>query len=118
MSLLDRGRETVILYPEVVVTDADGNIKTQPSATGITITRCVVQTQNQSGTAARRKEQDNEGFETDQIYRVRLPRSYQGTIGAQAKLVWRGQEWAVFGDPIRYSGSARTAHYDFSIRRY
>jgi hypothetical protein len=102
MSLLDRGRETVILYPEEVVTDADGNVKTRPSATGIT----------------RRKEQDNEGFETDQIYRVRLPRSFQGTVGAQAKLVWRGQEWSVFGDPVRYSGSARTAHYDFSIRRY
>ncbi len=42
MSLLNRGTELVTVYPEEVVTDEDGNVRTRPSATGILL-RAVVQ---------------------------------------------------------------------------
>jgi hypothetical protein len=38
-------------------------------------------------------------------------------IGAQAKVVWRGEEYAVFGDVDRYIGSPRTRHDMYSLRR-
>lgn len=118
MSLLDRGRETVTVYPEEVYTDPDGNVLRRPSATGITVPNAVVQLLAQSGTSSRRAEQDNEGLETEEVYRLRLPRSYTGpVIGAHGRVVWRGLTWAVIGKERRYNGSSRTGHIDYTIRR-
>lgn len=117
MSLLDRGNTDAILYPEEVVTDRDGNTRTRASKTGIPI-RIWIQPQGQSGTAARRAEQDNEGYETEKVLRMRLPRRFMHLdIGAQSKIEIDGQMWSVFGDVIRYIGSPRTAHHDYTLRR-
>lgn len=118
MSLLDRGRETVTVYPEEVYTDPDGNILRRPQATGITVSNATVQLLAQSGTSQRRAEQDNEGIETEEMYRLRLPRSYAGPIlGASGRVVWRGLSWEVIGKERRYNGSSRTSHIDYLIRR-
>lgn len=117
MSLLDKGRETVTVYQEETYTDADGNLMSRPGAVGVTTTRAVVQLMAQSGTSQRRAEQDNEGFETEEMYRLRLPRSFPLVVGAHAKVVWRGLEWSVIGKPRRYNSSNRTAHIDYMIRR-
>lgn len=117
MSLLDRGRETVILYNEETYTDPDGNLSRRASATPVTIPNCAVQLLAQSGTSARRAEQDNEGFESEEAYRLRPPRSFTTIIGAQAKVVWRGLTWSVVGKDRRYNGSDKTYHIDYQIRR-
>lgn len=118
MSLLDRGRETVTVYPEEVYIDPDGNELRRPQATGITVTNAVVQLLAQSGTSSRRAEQDNEGQETEEVYRLRLPRSYAGPIiGAHGRVVWRGLSWSVIGKERRYNGSSRTNHIDYTLRR-
>lgn len=117
MSLLDRGRETVTLYNEETYTDADGNPSRRASSTPIVITNCVVQPAAQSGTSQRREEQDNEGFESEETYRLRPPRSFTTLIGAQAKIVWRGLSWSIVGKGRKYNGSDRTAHQDYTIRR-
>lgn len=116
MSLLDTGRETVIIFQEIETTDADGNTITRAGPTGVE-TIAAVQLAAQSGTSARRAEQDNEGFESEQVYRLRLPRSWTEDIGTQAQVEWRGVRWSIIGKPRRYNGSNRTAHTDYIIRR-
>lgn len=117
MSLLDRGDEDVKVFPEEAVTDMDGNTRTRPSAVGIPL-KARIQVQGQSGTSARRGEQDNEGFETEKVYRVRFPRSFTTILGAQSEIEWRGVRWALFGDANYYTGSRRTRHQTYSMKRF
>lgn len=116
MSLLDRWNEEIVLYPEETWTDSDGNLMTRASQTGIPC-KVMLQYEPASGTSERRIEQDNEGFETEQNYRMRVPRGFPYTIGAQARISWKGQWWSVNGDAQYYNGSPRTKHTDYAIRR-
>lgn len=122
MSLLDTGAryQPCVVYPEVLTIDADGNKFTKPSTTGIpAIAR--FQVANQSGTSARRAEQDNEGFSTEKVYRMRFPRSFtktNGTLGAQSEIVWNGQRWALFGDATIYDSSPALSRVDYTIKRF
>jgi hypothetical protein len=122
MSLLDTGAryEPVEVYREEMAVDADGNKFTRPSTTPIqAIAR--FQVQNQSGTSARRAEQDNEGFESEKVYHLRFPRSFTkqyGILGAQSQIVWRGQRWALFGDATVYESSPALARVDYVIKRF
>lgn len=117
MSLLDTGNIEVDVYPEEVVRDMDGNIRTRPAKTPFKL-MVRLQPLGQSGTAARRMEQSEEGFETEQVLRMRVPRAYNHQfIGSEAKVVFDGQTWQVFGNPIRYRGSPRTEHVDYTLRR-
>jgi hypothetical protein len=116
MSLLDWGlNETVTVYPEIAVTDADGNTRTKPASTGI-VTKARMQVLGQSGTSSRRQEQDSEGYETERVYTIRFPRDFQ-VLGAQSEIVWNGQVWALFGTENRYNSSPRTRHITYSIKR-
>lgn len=117
MSLLDKWNAEVVLYPEETIEDVDGNIRTRASKTPIPL-KVWLSILNQSGTAARRAEQDNEGFETEQVLRMRLRRQDSHIqIGAQSKVVWEGNTWSVFGDRIPYMGSPRTKHFTHTLRR-
>lgn len=121
MSLLDTGAryQPVKVYREEMIVDADGNKFTRPSATAIdAIAR--LQVANQSGTSARRAEQDNEGFGSEKVYRMRFPRSFTrtyGVLGAQSEIEWRGERWSVFGDATEYDSSPALQRVDYTIRR-
>lgn len=117
MSLLDYATEDCVVFLEETTTDIDGNTRTRPSTVGIPA-RARFQVQGQSGTSARRAEQDNEGYTTEKVYRVRFPRSFPHEIGAQAQIEWRGHRWAVFGDVNIYSMSPRTSHVSYTIKRF
>lgn len=118
MSILDWGcTEDVIVYPEIQTTDMDGNIRTKASATGFPA-KARLQVQGQSGTSSRRQEQDNEGFESEKVYTIRFPRSFPHVLGAQSQIEWRGERWVLFGDVNRYTGSRRTRHEVYTIKRY
>ena len=116
MTLLDQGREVVTVYQEVVTTDVDGNVLTKAGDVGVT-TRACVQEAAQSGTSARRAEQDEEGYTTEKVLRLRLPRSFPFVLGAQAQVEWNDIRYAVMGDAKVYNGSDRTAHKDYTLRR-
>ena len=117
MSLLDKWNTEVTVYPEEAVTDRDGNIRTRASKTGIPM-KVWIAPVGQSGTAARRAEQDNEGYESEKVLRMRLlSKDRHITLGAQSKIDIEGQMWSVFGDATHYRGSKRTAHKDYSLRR-
>jgi hypothetical protein len=109
MSLLRRGNESVVVYPEEAVTDEDGNTRTQPSKIGILL-RASVQP---LGTPI---ESQDIGFQSETKYRMRLV-NYPGALGAQAQVEWNGSRWAVDGEPSIYLGSQRTAHVDYVIVR-
>lgn len=118
MSLLDSGhREDVTVYVEETYVDGDGNTDTRPSETGFPA-KARIQIKGQSGTAARRSEQDNEGFESEKVYELKFPRSFTTILGAQAQIQWRGARWTLFGDVNRYNNSRRTAHNTYTIKRY
>ena len=119
MSLLDDSGqyEPILVFPEVVDKDRDGNNRTRPADTGIPA-RARFQVQGQSGTSARRAEQDNEGFETEKVYRMRFPRSFKTVLGAQSQIEWNGQRWAVFGDVNKYNGSRMTKRLTYTVKRY
>lgn len=117
MSLLDRHHpEDIVIYHEETAVDSDGNIITRASVTGVPA-KAVIQALSSSGTSGRRAEQDNEGFESEENYRVRLPRWSAEVMSGQAQIEWRGSRWSVVGEPKIYNGSRRTAHIDYSIRR-
>lgn len=119
MSLLDRGREVITVYPEILTTDSDGNPFRKAGTTGYT-TRATIQKIGDSGTSARRAEQDNEGFESERLALLRLPRSFEaahGPLGRYAHIIWRGEKWTIFGDPFFFNGSDRTAHVNYTLKR-
>ena len=117
MSLLDQAFEDVLLYPEVTRTSRDGNLMTQPSDTPIEI-KAKFWSAASSGTSARRSEQDNGGFESEQNYKMHIPDRYGiETIGAQARIEWRGQYWSIVGEPNMFIGSKRTAHKTYIVSR-
>lgn len=117
MSLLDRGTDWVDVFPEEAVEDKDGNVRTRASKTPVRV-RAWIAPVGQSGTSARRAEQDNEGYESEKVCRMRLARKYEGlVIGAQSKVLIDGQMWSVFGDATTYRVSPRTQHTDYMLRR-
>lgn len=117
MGLLEQGNEDILIFPQEVWTDSDGNSMTRPSQTGIPV-RAMIRPALQSGTSARRSEQDNEGFETETVCEMRIPfGEYAGVLGAQSRVSWNGEYWALIGDPLYYNGSRRTRHRKYTIRR-
>jgi len=118
MSLLDKGREIVTVYHQEAWTSPQGNPMYRASTTDVeTLDNCVVQLAAQSGTSARRMEQDEEGYDTEQVYRFRPPRSYTRVIGFEAQVEWRGMRFSVLGHARRYNGSDNTAHIEYVLRR-
>lgn len=116
MSLLDRGNANVVIYPEIEGTDTDGNPFVRASTQGVP-KLVQIQPMPQSGTSARRAEQDNEGFETEQIYRMRFRRGEEMNLGIRSVIDWDGETWHVSGFPVKYRGSHRTTHTDYTIKR-
>jgi hypothetical protein len=108
MSLLDRGTETVTVFPEEVVTDSDGNKRTRAAPIGALV-RAAVQpissTENADG-----------GYNTESRYRLRLV-NYPRILGAQSQIEWRGLRYSILGDAMIYNGSRRTAHVDYLMVR-
>jgi len=118
MSLLDVGRETVIVYHAEQYLSADGNKMYRPSTTDVeTIANCAVQLAAQSGTSARRAEQDDEGYFTEDAYRFRPPRSYTRRINSASQVEWDGLRWSLVGNVKQYNGSDNTNHNDYMLRR-
>jgi hypothetical protein len=109
MSLLQRGTETVTVYPEEVITDSEGSRRTRPSAVGV-VCKAVVQP---IGTPT---EEQAVGFQSVSKYRLRLV-GYPSLLGAQAQVEWQGKRYAVEGEPVQFTGSRRTAHVDYVLVR-
>lgn len=99
----------MVLYPEVSETDSDGNVRTRPSDTGVPSSATI----QPLGTS----DDDRDGaYASEARYRMHLPRNAP-LLGAQSQVEWRGDRYSVVGDPVRFNGSSRTAHIDYTLRR-
>lgn len=119
MALLDKAQQDVVVYPQESFEDDLGNTLIRPSAVGYEA-KAEIQPARQSGTSARRAEQDNEGYETEETYRLRFSRKHDrehAPLQQGAQVQWNGRRWFVVGNPTIYMGSPRTAHIDYQIRR-
>lgn len=119
MSLLDRATQDIMVYQAEDFEDDLGNVIQRPSAVGYAA-KAEIQPARQSGTSARRAEQDNEGYETEETYRMRFTREHDRIherLKPGAQIVWDGKRWSVVGFATPYMGSRRTAHIDYQIRR-
>lgn len=108
MSLLDRGAETLDVYPEVTTTDDLGNVVVGPADTPIRITASVQPVTSDELAAA--------GQDLITTYRL-IART--APVGAWARIRWvnnGGTWWDVIGRPRRYGMSPRTAHIDAILR--
>lgn len=113
MSLLRRGSETVVVYPEERVTDSDGNDFTRPSSVGVVVRASVQPISSSENT-------DGGGFNTSSRYRLRLAGGWPtggGILGAQAQVEWRGKRYSIEGDAELHTGSPRTAHAVYTMVR-
>ncbi|SDJ74535.1 hypothetical protein [Streptomyces indicus] len=103
MSLLDRGPETVVIYPAgPVLPDGTRGAEGAPVAV-----RCRVQPVTST-------EQPEPGYLDTTVYRV-IARTLPA--GPWARVTWRGRTWTVVGEPAHRRGSARTRHDTATIRR-
>lgn len=112
MSLLRRGTETVTVYHEVTVTDSDGNEFTRAGSAGVVV-RASVQPISSSENA-------DGGFNTESRYRLRLASGWPTggeILGARSQVEWRGKRYSIDGDAQLHTGSRRTAHSVYTIRR-
>lgn len=121
MSLLDHWNYEVTVYPEEVVTDQDGNVKTRPSSIGVPA-KAGIQVAYDTGTSARRRELEDIGFQSEERYRIRFTRESAktlGVLGAQSVVEWRGVRWQIFGEVsiFRYGLTGRTHHDTYFLRR-
>ena len=108
MALLDRGEETLDVYPEVTTTDDLGNVIVRPASTPTRITASVQPVTSDELAAA--------GQDLVTTYRL-IART--APVGAWARIRWvnhGGTWWDVIGKPRRYGMSKRTAHIDAILR--
>jgi hypothetical protein len=104
--ILDRGTETLLVYPEVRVTDSRGNSLLQPAETPVTL----------RVTTAEERQSDAElpGQVSIKVVRV-LTRS--APVGSWARVVYNGEEWDLAGPPRFVQGlSKATRHVEFQLR--
>lgn len=114
MSLLDRGTDTVLVFPEEMIIDSDGNKFTRPATTGAPF-RAVVQPLG-AGSVAPRETTDGGGFSSVSRYRLRLI-NHPGVLGARSQVEWNGQRYSIDGDAMVFNGSPRTRHVDYVMVR-
>lgn len=115
--LLVTGRETVLIRHGEQYISPDGNIMYRPSDTDVEeVSNCAVQLKSQSGTSARRAEQNDEGFNLEQLYRLRPSVTYPRIIHWASVVEWRDKVFHIMGYEQIYNGSNNTAHIDYTMR--
>lgn len=113
MSLLNRGTEVVTVYPEVTVTNSDGQTFTRVGTFGV-VTKASVQPISST------EIYDGRGSNTESRYRLRLAGGWptgDGILGSHAQVEWRGKRYSIEGDAMLHTGSPRTAHAVYTMVR-
>lgn len=112
MSILDRGNAEIVVYPEVEVTDEDGNVSRQASPTGVPVQAMVWQYEGEVDTL----QPLVVGQQVATIYRVRPVRSADVPVGPWSRVEWDGREWDVDGEPNPHRRGVGTRRLTFSMR--
>src|ERR1044072_2358973 len=104
--LLDRGPDTVIVFPEIVTTDSRGNVVRKPADTGVVITGCLMLplASTRGAFAAISVEQ---GQRVNAAYRL-FARS--APLGWWSKVEWEGKTLNILGGPLVHKTSRGISH--------
>ena len=104
--LLDRGRETLIVYVEETVTDSLGNTIKRPSGEGIVLR--VTTSEDRSSDA------ELPGQVSNKVVRIM---ARQVPAGSWSRVVYNGEEWDLASPPRMTPGvTNRLKHIEFTIR--
>jgi len=104
--LLDRGRETLIIYVEETATDSLGNTIKRPSGDGITLR--VTSSEDRSSDA------ELSGQVSNKVVRIM---ARQVPAGSWARVIYNGEEWDLAAPPRMTAGATkRLKHIEFTIR--
>lgn len=104
--LLDAGRETMLIYPEILTTNARGDEVRVPSETPVEI-RVTTSSQRQG---------DAELPGQVSIKAMRCI-TREAPVGSWARIIFRGEEWDLAAPPRFTPGVSRnTQHVEFIIR--
>lgn len=104
--LIDSGPDEVLLYPEVLGEDSDGNPERRPSPTPIKI-RCQLHRLSV-------EESSTLGQTSSATYYFNTSRDLPAGAFATAQV--RGREAEVVGEPTRQGRTSRTAHTRVVVR--
>ena len=104
--LLDRGRETLIVYLEENATDSLGNTLKRPSGVGIPIR--ITSSEDRSSDA------ELPGQVSNKVVRIM---ARQVPIGSWSRVVYNGEEWDLASPPRFTPGvTRRLRHIEFTIK--
>jgi hypothetical protein len=124
MGLLSRSPQfvDVVFYPQIQFEDPDGNTITQASKTGLP-GKARFQAITFISTGSKSQANIEGGFNTQKIYGMRpAPLLADGTptppMGPWSQVEWNGEKFAFSGAANVYSGSARTQHDIYFVRKY
>ncbi len=107
MSLLDQGRHKVTVYPAIQAIDDDNNPLMAASPNGFPAYASLQPLSSDEAATI--------GLETTEAYRLRF--STHIDIGPGSQICWLDTKWSVHGYPKRHTGSARTEHLTYIIKR-
>ena len=104
--LLDRGRESLIVYVEETATDSLGNLIKRPSGDGIVLR--VTSSEDRSSDA------ELPGQVSNKVVRIM---ARQVPAGSWSRVVYNGEEWDLASPPRMTPGvTSRLKHIEFTIR--
>lgn len=104
--LLDRGRESLIVYVEETATDSFGNTVKRPSGDGITLR--VTSSEDRSSDA------ELAGQVSNKVVRIM---ARQVPAGSWSRVVFNGEEWDLASPPRMTPGATdRLKHIEFTLR--
>lgn len=109
--MLDFGPHTVVVYPEITVTDSRGNVVKQPSPNGVTITGCLM-TPLASTRGAFAAIDPRLGQRVDAAWRLF---ARNAPIGWWSKVEWEGKTMTLLGGPLTYTASDGTTHISATL---
>lgn len=109
--LLDGGKETVVVYPEVVSTDSRGNVIRGPAEVGVTITGCTMEplASTRGAFAAISVEQGQRVNAAWRLFARDAP------LGWWSKVEWNGMTLNMLGGPLVHKVGDGTTHISATL---
>jgi hypothetical protein len=109
--MLDFGPHTVVIYPEETVVDSRGNVIRRPSATGVTITGCLM-TPLASTRGAFAAISVEQGQRVDAAWRLF---ARNAPLGWWSRVEFEGKNMTVLGGPLVFTTSDGTRHISATL---
>jgi hypothetical protein len=108
VSILDQANAAVVVYPQVLGRDPDGNPQWTPSTVGVEVPAMVW--------PLSADERAVNGQQAGESYRMRPKRGAACPAGPWAQVEWDGRRWDVEGEPVTYRRGRATGRTVVTLR--